>query len=546
MLKYLGVLGFCFCLFLSVSTTSKAQNVKLVDSLSKVLQKTTDEAIRIELLNRLAFENYYAYPMRALQFALQASQLAQQSQNWQGEAEAYRQVGLANWAQGNLAIALKYFLQGLKIAEKHNLKQSEADILGNLGLVYFGMKNYKSAKSYQLKALAAQIALKNRTREAVALNNLADVYAQAKDFAQARQKYQTSLQILQNLNNWQGVATNLRNMGQLLVLEGNLDEALAHFRQALAIADSLKDRKAIAMAHQDIAQMYWVNKQPTMAEQEAQKSLQIAQQAGLKSLLAQIYALLANLAQDQRKPSEALNYYRKHIAYRDSTQSIEIATEIIAQQIAYETEKKQLEILLLKNKNMLQKNSIRQKNYFLGAILAVIVLLMGLVWTMRKNYLAQSQHYQLLFQKNQEIECQKNEILQQKANLEALNEEITQQQEEVAAQRDTLLQKNLEIEENNFYIKSLNENLEKIVLERTEKLKLQNEQLAEYAFLNAHKLRSPLASIMGLVNLIKDTSLNTEQDGLINHLSESAEKLDKVIRNINHSLENGLELYNLE
>jgi hypothetical protein len=544
MWKYLWIVGFYS--FLGISITLKAQNVKLVDSLSKALQKTTDNATRIELLNRLAFENYYAFPLDAVRVALQASQLAHQTQNRQGEAEAYRQIGLANWAQGNLAIALKYFLQSLKIAEKYAFKQLEADILGNIGLVHFGMKNYPLAKTYQLKSLQSQITLKNREREAVARNNLADIYVQAKDFGQARQNYEASWQIMQALSNWQGVATNLRNMGQLLTTEGKTEEALVYFRRALAIADSLKDRKAISMAHKDIAVMYWQTKQLANAEQFAQKSLQFAQQAGLKNLMTDIYALLFNINQNQNKPVEALEYYQKHIVYRDSIQNIETATGIIAQQIAYETEKKELEIKLLQKNNALQQNIIRQKNYLLGAILAVIGLLMGLLWTVRKNYFAQRQNNRLLSQKNQEIEAQKNEILQQKDNLEAMNEEIMQQQEEVATQRDILLQKNQEIEENSLFIKNLNENLEKIVSERTEKLKLQNEHLTEYAFLNAHKLRSPLASIMGLVNLVKDTTLDTEQNVLVNHLSQAAEKLDNVIRSINHALENGLELYNLE
>ncbi len=68
---------------------------------------------------------------------------------------------------------------------------------------------------------------------------------------------------------------------------------------------------------------------------------------------------------------------------------------------------------------------------------------------------------------------------------------------------------------------NLNENLKKIVLERTQKLKFQNTQLPEYAFVNAYKLRSPLASTMGLVDLVKDAPLNSEQSKLINYLIPS-------------------------
>ena len=57
-------------------------------------------------------------------------------------------------------------------------------------------------------------------------------------------------------------------------------------------------------------------------------------------------------------------------------------------------------------------------------------------------------------------------------------------------------------------IRVINENLEKIVLERTKELEKKNKALEEYAFINAHKLRRPVASILGLVNLLNKTSLD--------------------------------------
>ncbi|HRG09820.1 MAG TPA: hypothetical protein PLJ08_14690, partial [Cyclobacteriaceae bacterium] len=55
-------------------------------------------------------------------------------------------------------------------------------------------------------------------------------------------------------------------------------------------------------------------------------------------------------------------------------------------------------------------------------------------------------------------------------------------------------------------IKDINENLEKIVHERTAELETKNKALEEAAFINAHKLRAPVASILGLVGLMKSTS----------------------------------------
>jgi signal transduction histidine kinase len=169
-----------------------------------------------------------------------------------------------------------------------------------------------------------------------------------------------------------------------------------------------------------------------------------------------------------------------------------------------------------------------------------------LLWTVRKNYLAQKSHNLILQEKNTEIESQNTQIVSQQKYLIQLNEEITIQQEELLLQRNTLDISNKELENANKQMKELNENLEKKVKERTAILQLQNEQLTQYAFMNAHKLRSPLASMLGLVNILRETSLDSEQTILMNHLAKSGEQLDNVVKAINHALENGMNLSEIE
>ncbi|CAN0501109.1 unnamed protein product, partial [Phaeothamnion confervicola] len=52
-------------------------------------------------------------------------------------------------------------------------------------------------------------------------------------------------------------------------------------------------------------------------------------------------------------------------------------------------------------------------------------------------------------------------------------------------------------------IERINQNLETIVKDRTAELEKKNTALEEAAFINVHKLRAPVASILGLANLLK-------------------------------------------
>lgn len=63
-------------------------------------------------------------------------------------------------------------------------------------------------------------------------------------------------------------------------------------------------------------------------------------------------------------------------------------------------------------------------------------------------------------------------------------------------------------------------------------LALKNDLLGEIAFEQSHIVRAPLASILGLVDLLKTCELNENTAEIVNMIEESSKKLDLVIRSI--------------
>jgi len=64
-------------------------------------------------------------------------------------------------------------------------------------------------------------------------------------------------------------------------------------------------------------------------------------------------------------------------------------------------------------------------------------------------------------------------------------------------------------------------------------LKRQNEQLTEIALINAHEIRRPVATILGLMHLFKIESTGSDADkNLLKHLETATLELDEVIRRI--------------
>jgi signal transduction histidine kinase len=112
-------------------------------------------------------------------------------------------------------------------------------------------------------------------------------------------------------------------------------------------------------------------------------------------------------------------------------------------------------------------------------------------------------------------------------------------EEEVQKQYEEIRLKNQEILAQDEEIKGINENLEAIVHERTQEIENKNKVLEEYAFINAHQLRSPVASVLGLINLIDKTPLTEEGREIVDHLRKSSNRLDYVVRSITKAIEAG-------
>lgn len=120
-------------------------------------------------------------------------------------------------------------------------------------------------------------------------------------------------------------------------------------------------------------------------------------------------------------------------------------------------------------------------------------------------------------------------------------EKIKQQSQEITLQNKILLQQKELID-------NINQSLEARINERTHQLELQNKQLGEYAFINAHHLRGPLCRIIGLVNLLEMPELEPERDVYLSKIRVATQELDDIIQHINRTLEenSSLEIEDLQ
>lgn len=83
-------------------------------------------------------------------------------------------------------------------------------------------------------------------------------------------------------------------------------------------------------------------------------------------------------------------------------------------------------------------------------------------------------------------------------------------------------------------IRSLQNNLEELVLERTLELENKNKELEAYAYDNAHLVRRPLSNILSLIDLLNEESDRQKSTkNQLRAIRKNAKDLDEVVQKIN-------------
>ncbi len=96
-----------------------------------------------------------------------------------------------------------------------------------------------------------------------------------------------------------------------------------------------------------------------------------------------------------------------------------------------------------------------------------------------------------------------------------------------------------ELHQANEELTSMNDGLDLKVKDRTKELEERNYQLTEYAFINSHLLRAPLARILGLTDLIRLESTDPKTKELMDKMFNSCEELDEIIKLMSTQLSDG-------
>ena len=343
--------GLLVGLFLAFIFGIYGQNQAVADSLEQVYTSGNfKENDRLQLLNALA--SNHPNPEKSLHYSEELLREAIAVDSTKRIIGAYLHKGEALGFKGDLSLALESFLEGVKLAEAEESNENLALFYIAMAGVYSSMGNRQNTIRYYKNGIKIFKEIGDSLLYATSLENLGDEYNLnlAKPDS-ALLFFKESGPIFKAFDNKIGMAYNLGNMGLAYAQLGQNTIAEENISGAISLLEELGDYYPICVYLTYMADMYVQRGDLDAAFGYAQRSLELAQQFGLKDQISDANLKLSELYEIKGNAAESLKYYKRHITFRDSVKNITDVQNMANLEVA----RKQVEVDLLNQKQENQR-----------------------------------------------------------------------------------------------------------------------------------------------------------------------------------------------
>jgi serine phosphatase RsbU (regulator of sigma subunit)/tetratricopeptide (TPR) repeat protein len=346
-----------------------------------------------------------------LKYAEELISLSESEGNGEYLARGYSRKGYYHLFNGDLDLALQAFFKSAEVAVEANYTKGEATAYISIADVYSAMGSIDNAELYYNKS----IALLRETNDSIALAsvllNAGDFYFNNDQYEKALSYFEESGPIFRQHHHLPGTAYNLGNTAMIYTRQGRDSLAMAHFNEAIDILEDLEDFYPISVYLTYMSDISLKQNDMKRALGYAERSLMLAQEYNLREQISGANLQLSKVYEQNGQFSEALQYYKSYILYRDSLRNIESVQQMADLRTDFEVSQKQIEVDLLNQKRQNQRNL-----NIAAATTSVLIILLALglynryVFIKRTNVQIKAQRDQIESQRDLVV-VQKNEII---------------------------------------------------------------------------------------------------------------------------------------
>jgi signal transduction histidine kinase len=414
MRRYLSVVGVLL-LFL----VARAQPT---DSLFRALVLARADGLRIELLEQLSLEYRKANIDSAMKYAQGALALSEATDELTAKEKVghrvngLNMVGTCHAMQGNLEAAFGYFHRSLALNMERKDKRATVKSLNNLGNTSLFAAKLDDALSYYLQSLQLAEELKLPKDIAATAGNIGIVYHRLGQKEKAIDYYQLSirtndesgnardnsevsvnmglvhgdmgndslnllyqlkaLKLFEQEEDLFGQARVYNNIALIYERKEDYDRALELYSKAVALREESGHVGGNTIVYHNIGLIHTYQKQFGQAILFLNKSREMAEASKDYYLLQEIYLNLANAYAQNGDPQKAFELMQLQDAAKDSVYNATSSERIAEMQTRYETEQKDMQILLLEAETEKDEALLVKRNLLIAGLIVGIVLVL--------------------------------------------------------------------------------------------------------------------------------------------------------------------------
>lgn len=454
--------------------------------------------------NEYALSFIYSNPDTARDLANKAYELSLQQGDSIAVARALTVVAGVNWAEAKYNVALKLYFEALAKYENQNDTTGIIICYNNIGEVYKKLKNRVNAKMYLHKAEKLQKTFYVDKYPVLNYMNIAEIHLDEKNYDSATYYLEMAKNAPDDMQTMSYLATINYDYALLNKDTTNYGLAKTFIDQSISFAKTINNERRLAESYNLLGEILFESNQQQEAKDYFEKALDLAQKLHHELLELKVNQNLYKLDLEEGKTINAITHILRYTELNDKIYTISVSRQAAEFETVYELDRIEKENAMLQLNKNTTESIIRYQVGFLILSLLALAIAIYFILTINRQRRTLKEALELLEEKSSVVEKQKEELEKQTRNTEALNQELT----------------------------LLNKNLESRAQEIAREIEDKNKKMNKYAFMNAHKLRAPIASILGLINLFGKGVTSDDEKIMVGMLQESADKLDKVVHEI--------------
>jgi signal transduction histidine kinase len=471
------------------SLEKKYENTLKTIEISQTLPFANAHSMSYLILARLYFKHDSAD--KSIITAKKGYEIAQKNTLFLETAKIGEYLAFLYAIVGNQTAAMGYVLESQNIYKKLGMRSKSFNMLYIVASACYNIESYDEVITY-LGDLTEKDFENQQPRAVInTINLLGLTYRKKKQYEKAILHFNKAIEKAKQYNDtvWVGILQG--NIGDVYNDQGLHAIAKPYLRKDVEISLIYKEYSNAAISIMRIGEGELKENNPKTALTLFDSALKVMQKdVHFKDAMEhEKYMLYQNLSQACEKMNmmdKALYYYKESYRFRDSLQKKKKEVELKKLQINFDFNQK-VTIINERNKEREKaQKKITTLAIIIAGLLSIIILILFSFFYRQKKL-------------NRHI---------QKQN--AVIEEYNNQLEEQVSQRTAELK------------------------QKNQELLTINQQLESFAYIIAHNLRAPVASILGLKSIFDETNFDTPDNRyIIEKVFESATRLEETINDLN-------------